>query len=79
MPRLVAALSTSVSTTVGATGYLPWSFASTSFTTGSSTFGRTVYVTWDTIPSTATAGTYHINGTINDYPYAKATATVTVS
>jgi hypothetical protein len=78
MPKLSAALTTTVSTTVGATDFMPWSFTSVGFTTGTSTFTRTLFVNWDTIPSTAAAGTFTVNGTIEDYPYAKATATVTV-
>jgi Glycosyl hydrolase family 98 C-terminal domain/Glycosyl hydrolase family 98/Domain of Unknown Function (DUF1080)/Bacterial Ig-like domain (group 4) len=79
MPRLASALTTTVHTTVGATDFMPLAFNSVSFTTGTSTFSRTLYVTWDTIPSTTAAGTFAVTGTINDYPYGKATATVTVS
>jgi hypothetical protein len=78
MPALTAALTTSVTTTVGSTNVLPWSFASVHFTDSAGTFTRTVYVDWNTVPNTSVAGTVTVHGTILDYPFATATATVVV-
>jgi Glycosyl hydrolase family 98 C-terminal domain/Glycosyl hydrolase family 98/Bacterial Ig-like domain (group 4)/Domain of Unknown Function (DUF1080) len=79
MPALTTALTTTVTTTTGSTNVLPWSFSSVSFTDSSGTFTRTVYVDWNTVPNTSTTGTKTVFGTILDYPFATAKATVVVN
>jgi hypothetical protein len=50
------------------------------FNDGTSTYTKVLYIRWDTTPKTAAGSptTQTITGTINGYPWEKATATVTV-
>ena len=81
-PVLDSTLSTSVTVTSGETDFLPLSYTGVKFNAGSLTYTRTVYIIWNTVPdtSTMTAGQpVTVQGTIEGYPYATATATVTLS
>jgi Glycosyl hydrolase family 98 C-terminal domain/Glycosyl hydrolase family 98/Bacterial Ig-like domain (group 4) len=81
-PVLDSTLSSSVTVTSGETDFLPLTYDDVRFNAGSLTYTRNVNIDWNTVPNTSTmtpGQSVTVQGTIEGYPYATATAKVTLS